>query len=113
MQGQHYNRIRVRISCNQRNNSSLGLLLGAAHAPHLQHGARVLGVRGGVPEVAGAQAARHQLARALQQPPPLHVYAVLFVPHRAAPVGQGSCFISSDQIETVCDLCDSYVVQFG
>ena len=37
----------------------------------------MLCVAGAVPEVAGAQAPRHQLARPLQQPPPLDVHAVL------------------------------------
>ena len=65
---------------------------------HLEHGPRMLGVAGAVPEVAGAQAARHQLPRPLKQPPPLDVHPVLLVPYRSSPACRvtsvlGGCYV--------------------
>ena len=62
---------------------SLGVL--SRIPTHLEHGPRVLGVRRAVPDVAGAQAARHQVPRPLEQPPPFDIHPVLFVPDRSGP----------------------------
>lgn len=55
---------------------------------HLQHGPGVLGVGGGVPEIAGEQSSGHGVARSRQQPLPLYIHSMLLVPLRARPAAQ-------------------------
>lgn len=63
---------------------------------HLKHGAGVVGMGGGVPEVVGLQPLVHQVASLGQQALPLHIHPMLLVPSCARPA-KCECDLSAQQ----------------